>query len=534
MEVRPYLTAGAAIVATGALGVVWAAVWVWHYRAPREHRGVSESELALITEGREAPAPGQERPAIPWLEMLRHRNVLAVSLGYFCITFVEYFFITWFPSYLVQDLGFTLLQLGVFGTIPAFSAILGQWSGGYVADALVRRGLTVTRARKSCIVGGALTSSVIAVAAFVRSPGLALALLSISTAALTFARRGAWIPPLIFIVIVAYLSGAFSAASSGVLESPFQRACEETNIMNVWHESVPERAGVATSDLALPGCTVGLGLGQFHFVDSREFAYFLRPARARAQLATSPATLAPNVPTILTFTLRDYQGNPVQGLVFDHNRILHVVIASQDFSVFSHIHVEDFGPVTPEVLKTGKFPVRFTFPKPGYYLVSVDYTERAYIFSDQFYLNVEPSAAMSAIKSENLSLQENIDGYKVTLQTSPARLKAGAPATLDYHVEKDGKPLTEMNPYLAVPMHISIIRDDLMGFLHIHGLLPVSPIGKLLGENIHASHLFLPNKFGPDIEATNFTFPSTGVYHIFGEFSVAGKIVVSQFTVSVE
>ncbi len=143
---------------------------------------------------------------------------------------------------------------------------------------------------------------------------------------------------------------------SGVLESPFQRACEESNIMNVWHESVPERAGEATSDLALPGCTVGLGLGQFHFVDAREFAYFERPARARAQLATTPAELTPNVPTLLTFTLRDYQGNPVQDLVLDHNRILHVVITSKDFSVFSHIHVEDFGPVTPEMVKTAEFP----------------------------------------------------------------------------------------------------------------------------------------------------------------------------------
>ena len=73
-----------------------------------------------------------------------------------------------------------------------------------------------------------------------------------------------------------------------------------------------------------------------------------------------------------------------------------------------------------------------------------------------------------------------------------------------------------------------------MGFLHIHGLLPVSLTGKLLGESIHASHLFLPNKFGPDIEATNFTFPSAGIYHIFGEFSAEGKIVVSQFTVRVD
>ena len=356
----------------------------------------------------------------------------------------------------------------------------------------------------------------------------------LASADLTFARRGAWIPPLILIASLICVSGGFPAAFSGVLESPFQRACEETNIMNVWHESVPERAGEATSDLALPGCTVGLGLGQFHFVNAREFAYFVRPARARAQLATSPVTLAPNVPTTLTFTLRDYQGNPVQDLVLDHNRILHVVIASKDFSVFAHIHAEDLGPITAEMLKTAEFPVHYTFPKPGQYLVSVDYTERAYIFSDQFYLNVEPSTAMRAVQNDNFSLQENIDGFEITLKTSPARLKAGAPATLDYHIEKNGKPLTEMTPYLAVPMHISIIRGDLMGFLHIHGLLPVSLVDKLLGESIHASHLLVPNKFGPDIEAADFTFPSDGVYHIFGEFSVGDKIVVTHFTVNVE
>ena len=354
------------------------------------------------------------------------------------------------------------------------------------------------------------------------------------SAALTFARPAAWIPPLMLIAGVIYLSGGFPAVSPGVLESPFQRVCEETNIMNVWHESVPERAGEATSDLALPGCTVGLGLGQFHFVDTREFAYFERAARARAQLATSPAALLPNVPTTLTFTLRDYQRDPVQDLVPDHNRLLHVVIASKDFSVFSHIHVEDSGPITSEMLKTAEFPVRYTFPKPGVYLVSVDYTERAYIFSDQFYLNVEPSAAMNALQNETLSRQESIDGYDVTLKTSPTRLKAGAPATLDYHIERNGQPLTEMNPYLAVPMHISIVRDDLGGFLHIHGLLPISPVGYLLGESVHASHLFLPDRFGPDVEATNFSFPSAGVYHVFGEFSTAGKVVVTHFMIRAE
>jgi copper transport protein len=352
--------------------------------------------------------------------------------------------------------------------------------------------------------------------------------------ALTLARQGAWIPSLILITVVLCLAGGFPALTPGVLASPFERSCEETNVMNVWHESVPERDGKATADLAMPGCTVGIGLGQYHFVDAREFAYFIRPARAKALLATSPADLLSNVPITLTFTLRDILGNPVRDLVLDHNRIVHVVIASQDFSVFAHIHTEDIGPVTPEMIKAAAFPVHYTFPKPGHYLVSVDYAERGYIFSDQFYLNVGPSSTMGAPQNENFSLQGKFDGYDVTLKTSPATLKAGAPATLDYHIEKDGKPLTDMTPYLAVPMHISIIRDDLMGFLHIHGLLPVSLTGKLLGESIHASHLLLPDKFGPDIEATNFSFPSVGIYHIFGEFSAAGKVVVTQFTVRVE
>jgi hypothetical protein len=351
---------------------------------------------------------------------------------------------------------------------------------------------------------------------------------------ITLAPRGAWLPATLLIAAVLFITGGFPAAFPGVLESSFQRSCEGSNIMNAWHESVPERDGAATADLAMPGCTTGIGLGQFHFVDAREFAYFIRPANAKAELALNPAVLEPGVPALLTFRLRDAQGNPVQDLVLDHNRIMHVVIASQDFSVFAHIHVEDSAPITPEMIKSAAFPVHYTFPKPGRYLVSADFMERGYAFSNQFYLTAGDPGAMAGPASNNLPTRQNFDGYDVTLKTSPSTLKAGAAATLDYHVEKDGKPATGLNPYLAVPMHISIIREDLMGFLHIHGLLPVPLFGKLLGENIHASHLLLPDKFGPDIEATNFAFPSPGVYHIFGEFSAAGKVVVTHFTVKVD
>jgi hypothetical protein len=387
--------------------------------------------------------------------------------------------------------------------------------------------------------GAALLLAGAAVILYRKSAALGRLILSAAGAdsepvGLYFTRASAWIPPVAFVGIVFFLAGGFPALSRGVLEGDFQRSCENANVMNVWHDSVPMRAGKATADLAAPGCTVGIGLGQYHFADAREFAYFERPARARAQLALSSETLVQNIPTTLTFSLRDYLGKPVQDLVLDHNRIMHVVITSQDFSIFSHIHAEDLGPITPAMLKGSVFRVQYAFPKAGRYMISVDFTERAFIFSDQFYVNVGQAGAMGEPAGANFSLRKKFDGYDVTLSTSPSSLRAGAPATLDYHIEKDGKPLTDMNPYLAVPMHISIVRDDLMQFLHIHGLLPVSPIGKLLGESIHASHLFLPNQFGPDIEATSFAFPAPGAYHVFGEFSASNRVVVTQFTVKVE
>lgn len=356
---------------------------------------------------------------------------------------------------------------------------------------------------------------------------------SIAGAPATLVRARAWIPAVLVTGAVFYLAGGIPILSAGVLESPFQRACEDANVLNMWHEDVPERNGNATADFAVPGCTIGMGLGQYHLADPREFAYFERTARARASLATSPEPIMAGVPTTLTFTLRDSQGRPIEDLVLDHNRIMHVVIASKDFSVFAHIHAEDFGPITPEMRAASTFSVRYTFPRDGRYLVSVDYTERAYLFSDQFYLDVGAASAMGDPPSDNFSHTEKVDGYDVTLKTSPGTLKAGAPAVLDYHIEHDGRPATGLTPYLAVPMHVSIIRSDLMGFLHVHGLLPISPMAEMLGESAHASHLYLPDHFGPDIEATNFTFPSPGIYHIFGEFS-AGKVVVTKFVVRVE
>jgi ACS family D-galactonate transporter-like MFS transporter len=184
----------ASFLVTGALGLGWALVWYVCYRHPSQHPRVGEAERAHIMEERCAPTVAQG-PPVRWRDLFRHRTVWGLMLGFFCLSFVIYFFITWFPSYLVAARGFTLLKMGLYGSIPALFAIPCGYLGGLCSDLLVRRGLHPTWARKIPIVCGMLLSSSIALAVIVPSAVAALALLSLCYGSLAFAAASIWSLP---------------------------------------------------------------------------------------------------------------------------------------------------------------------------------------------------------------------------------------------------------------------------------------------------------------------------------------------------
>jgi len=185
-------------VLTGAIGVLWAIGWYAWYRDPRRHRGPSAEELTYIEEGGARGAGEGEETAesrMRWRDLFRYRTVWGMMLGFFCLNFVIYFFITWFPTYLHDARGFTILKTGFYGVIPAIVAIFGGWLGGWFSDRLYRRTGDLNKARKVCLVGGMLFSSVIALAVVVPTAATALVLLSISYASLTFAAASVWSLP---------------------------------------------------------------------------------------------------------------------------------------------------------------------------------------------------------------------------------------------------------------------------------------------------------------------------------------------------
>jgi sugar phosphate permease len=143
---------------TGLIGVVWVALWLMIYRDPEKHKSVTPEQLAYLQAERGA---GKDGAHVPWASLFGYRTIWGMMIGFFCLNFVIYFFITWFPTYLMQARHFSLAQLGTLGLLPGLVSIPCGWLGGFTSDALYRRGWSLTKARKTCLVGGMLMSSVI-------------------------------------------------------------------------------------------------------------------------------------------------------------------------------------------------------------------------------------------------------------------------------------------------------------------------------------------------------------------------------------
>ncbi|HEX4636233.1 MAG TPA: MFS transporter [Rhizomicrobium sp.] len=179
-----------AFAATGALGIVWALAWWFLYRDPERYRAIAPKEVDALLAERATPVVATTK--ISWADLFRYRSIWGLMVGLFCLNFAIYFFITWFPSYLLQARGFSLAGLGGLGMVPPLMGIMGNWLGGYASDRLLRQGWSHTAARKTCLVGGMVMASSIGLSAFVESTWLCLALFSLAYASLSFTGANVW------------------------------------------------------------------------------------------------------------------------------------------------------------------------------------------------------------------------------------------------------------------------------------------------------------------------------------------------------
>lgn len=111
-----------------------------------------------------------------WI-LLSNRNLVGICLGFFCFDYYWYLLVNWLPDYLVTVRDFTILKAGFFASLPFFVFGASEPLGGWIADTLVRRGLSETRARKGVVTVAFLTGLLLIPAARVESATAAVALI---------------------------------------------------------------------------------------------------------------------------------------------------------------------------------------------------------------------------------------------------------------------------------------------------------------------------------------------------------------------
>lgn len=171
---------------TGGVGVVWAAVWYAVYREPKDCRAANAAEIALIRDGGgfvDLASKQKTKAGFRWADLatvLSHRKLWGLYLGQFCLASTLWFFLTWFPTYLVDFRRMDFIKAGLLGSVPFLAAFAGVNCSGILSDRLVRAGWSLGMARKLPIITGLLISSCIVGANYVQSPTLVIVFLSLA------------------------------------------------------------------------------------------------------------------------------------------------------------------------------------------------------------------------------------------------------------------------------------------------------------------------------------------------------------------
>lgn len=170
----------------GGLGILLSFVWLKVIYSPKEHPSVNPEEVKYIaSEGAllemgESSAPKEKITWYKVKQVLSSRMMLGIFLGQYCVNTLTYFFLTWFPVYLVKERHLSILQAGFAAVAPALCGFIGGILGGIISDKLIRMDKGLTLARKLPIVAGFILSTSIIMCNYVSSHAAIIFFMSLS------------------------------------------------------------------------------------------------------------------------------------------------------------------------------------------------------------------------------------------------------------------------------------------------------------------------------------------------------------------
>ncbi|MBU0472980.1 MAG: MFS transporter [Bacteroidetes bacterium] len=167
-----------AFIFTGGAGLIWLIFWFWLYDKPEDSKRVSDSELKYIQSD-----PPDPTIKIPWKNLLKFRGTWAFAIGKLLTDPAWWFYLYWIPKFLKDTYGLTLKEFAAPLIVIYVMADVGSIGGGWLSSFFIKKGWTINKARKTTMLISAITVIPIVFASEASSVWIAVALLSLATAA---------------------------------------------------------------------------------------------------------------------------------------------------------------------------------------------------------------------------------------------------------------------------------------------------------------------------------------------------------------
>lgn len=177
-------------IVMGIVGLGIAAIWWKNYHLPVQHPKMNPAELNYIRHGggmidleSHAGSGAAKAPPVTLAmigKLFQNRMLAGMFVGQYCVSAITWFYVTWFPIYLVKERGFSILSAGLVASIPALCGLIGAISSGFFSDWLLRRSGSLSIARKTPIVTGVLLSSTMMACNYVDSQTMVIAIMSLA------------------------------------------------------------------------------------------------------------------------------------------------------------------------------------------------------------------------------------------------------------------------------------------------------------------------------------------------------------------
>ena len=211
----------------------------------------------------------------------------------------------------------------------------------------------------------------------------------------------------------------------------------------------------------------------------------------------------PGEPGLLEFAIAGPHGDRVTAFTPVHDKELHLIVVRRDLTGFQHVH--------PERDAQGRWSVPLELADPGPYKVFADFIPAGRALPLTLAADLTAPGAYRPQPPAAPSRTASVDGYEVSMTGD---LVAGTSSKLTLSVAKDGRPVTDLQPYLAAYGHLVAIRDGDLAYLHVHPDGGVAEPATTSGPEI---------TFYVDV-------PTAATYGLFLDFQHADAVRTAAFT----